>query len=173
MTTSTFYIQEPIWSGRKVGLAADKIADVNIVIIEYRDKAEKLLYPRPFTIFGKKAREYPVQPAKKDPSTKLFIIPIADLTLPEEGDYVGRLVLYTGEEIEITSAQYDRVMASLDDQSSQYVEIGRRGVKKSNISLVEDDEPVNPANVDRSPEAIAKRQQKHRDMLDRKTKRLS
>lgn len=172
MSIHTFYIKEPIWNGRRVGLAVDELAEFNQIIIEYKNADGSLLYPNPFYISGKIAREFPIEPAKKNPAVRLCIIPIASLSkLPDEQEKpVAKLVLFTGEEIDITHKQYERVVAALDDNSTGYVEVGNRAIKKTNISLAEGDEEANPSGIDRSPEAVAKRQEIQRKRIARLSK---
>lgn len=74
-----FNIKTPIWGGRKVGLATYKIGMHNEIRIEKRDTQSNLLYPQPLYISGEKAKTYPVEPVKKNPAIKLYIIPINDL----------------------------------------------------------------------------------------------
>jgi hypothetical protein len=80
---SLFNIRIPIYNGRKIGLATYKVGTHNEIRIEKKDKDGNLLYPLPLYISGVKAREYPIEPVKSNPSIKLYIIPISDLEVLE------------------------------------------------------------------------------------------
>lgn len=70
-------IKKPLWDKRKVGLARYKlIGDMVNVIIQYRNKEGKLLFPHVYQISCSKARQYPIQVVK---GVELHIVPIADM----------------------------------------------------------------------------------------------
>ena len=67
-------IRTPIWSGRKVGLAEDKLGKVlTEVEITYRTKDGELLYPINHVITREEAMQYPVEITK---GVRLRIVPI-------------------------------------------------------------------------------------------------
>lgn len=170
----TFNIKVPIWGGRKVGLAVHKIEDDNLVNILVQDKDGKRLYPKTYYISGDKAHTYPLQDVKNTAVT-LHVIPINELEIYEEkGDeIVGRLVLFSGQEYEITHTQHEKISKLLNDPNITSINVAGVGdVKKSNIALNEGDEPDNPFNIDRSPEAVAKRQMQMRRKIERQAKDL-
>ena len=78
-------IKMPIWNGgrRAVGIATFRVGTHNQIEIEHKNADGTLLYPEPFYISGEELRQYPVQPVKRNPSIKLFIVPIDDLYLLE------------------------------------------------------------------------------------------
>lgn len=79
-----FPIRKPVWGGRKVGLATYKIGTHNQIDILYTySNSEERVYPQPLYISGEKARTYPTQPVKSNPSIILHIIPINDLEVLE------------------------------------------------------------------------------------------
>lgn len=81
---SVFEIREPVWGGRKVGLATYKISMHNEIRILYKYANSKdRVYPLPLYISGEKARTYPSQPVKSNPSIILHVIPISDLEVLE------------------------------------------------------------------------------------------
>lgn len=82
-TVQKFDIHEPVWGGRKVGLATYKIGTHNEINIRKKDKDGNLIYPQPFYISGEKARTYPTQPVRSNPNIILYIIPINDLEILE------------------------------------------------------------------------------------------
>ncbi len=78
-----FKIKAPVWGSRSVGLATYKVGQHNEIRIETTNKEGALLYPQPLYISGEKARSYPIEPVKKNPNIKLYIIPISDLEVLE------------------------------------------------------------------------------------------
>lgn len=74
-----FEIRTPVWGGRKVGLNVKKIRQHNEVRITFKDQEGRLVYPNPLYISGEAAQGYPVEPVKRYPDVKLYIIPIEDL----------------------------------------------------------------------------------------------
>lgn len=72
-------IREPIWDGRKIGIATYKIGNHNEIRILKKNINGERTYPQPFYISGERARQYPEQAVKSNPNIKLYIIPIADL----------------------------------------------------------------------------------------------
>jgi len=76
-----FVINTPIWKGRKVGLAEDKMFTPLLAIqILYKNKQRKREYPHTYYIEKEKALTYPVQYLK---GHKLRIIPIGDLKIED------------------------------------------------------------------------------------------
>lgn len=72
-----FSIDVPIWYGRKVGLAEDKMDSPLLAVeITYSTSSGSRLYPGFFYISKEKAMTYPTQYCK---GHTLRIIPIADL----------------------------------------------------------------------------------------------
>lgn len=80
---SLFPIRQPVWGGRKVGLATYKIDTHNQIDILYTYGDGTRVYPLPLYISGEKARTYPKQPVKSNPNVILHVIPIADLEVLE------------------------------------------------------------------------------------------
>ncbi len=74
-----FSIKNPVWGGRKVGLATYKVGTHNeIEILTVKTNGERV-YPNSFYISGQNARKYPIEPVRSNPNVKLHIIPINDL----------------------------------------------------------------------------------------------
>lgn len=78
-----FEIRVPVWGGRKVGLASYKLGIHNEVRILKKDKNGDLLYPQPLYVSGDKARTYPTEPVRSNPSITLHVIPISELEVLE------------------------------------------------------------------------------------------
>lgn len=74
-----FNIKNPVWGGRKVGLATYKVGLHNEIHILTVNTAGERVYPQPLYISGEQARQYPIEPVKSNPNVKLYIIPINDL----------------------------------------------------------------------------------------------
>jgi len=80
-------IKTPVWNGgqRKVGIATYKIGLHNEIKITAKRKDGTQIYPISFYISGEKARSYPKEPVRSNPSIELYMIPIKDLeTLERE-----------------------------------------------------------------------------------------
>lgn len=80
---NVFNIRKPIWSGRKVGIAAHRIGTHNEINILSTLVDGSRVYPNSYYISGEKARKYRTEQVKNSPSVTLHIIPIADLELLE------------------------------------------------------------------------------------------
>lgn len=76
---SKIEIKAPIWNTRSIGVATFKIGTHNEINITKTDKDGNRLYPTPLYISGAKARSFPIEPVKSNPSIKLHIIPINEL----------------------------------------------------------------------------------------------
>jgi hypothetical protein len=77
-----FTIRKPIWggySGRKVGLAQDKLEATNTIEITATDKDGNRLYPNTYTITKEKALTYPSQ--RLPQGVLLRVIPISELEI--------------------------------------------------------------------------------------------
>jgi len=69
-------IHEPIWNGRKIGVADYKITDDLEIEIDYKTTSGERLYPNPFYISKEAAICHPIQVVK---GIELRIIPIREL----------------------------------------------------------------------------------------------
>lgn len=81
-TTVKVTIREPIWNGgrRCVGVATFRLnADYVEIVIDYRDKAGKLVFPEMFRLKSSKAKGYPRKTVRN--GVELVIIPIEDLDI--------------------------------------------------------------------------------------------
>jgi hypothetical protein len=95
-------IHEPIWKTLSVGLNNKLLTDEIEVIIDYRTKDGKLLYPEKLYIAKERAKKYPLQKVR---GVKVRIIPINQLRR-ENGKLYGdnkcpRLATENGEKREV------------------------------------------------------------------------
>jgi len=73
-------IKEPIWISKSIGIAEKRaFADLEIEIM-YKDKYHNRVFPATYIITKEKIVTYPVRYCGK---TKLYIVPISDLTIKE------------------------------------------------------------------------------------------
>ena len=80
MKKNKIFIQQPIWGKKSVGLAENKLADITIIDIIYRDKRGNRVFPETYFIRKERALLFPVQIIK---GTRLRIIPICELMLSQ------------------------------------------------------------------------------------------
>lgn len=70
-------IKTPIWNGRKVGLAEDKLGKYTTEVkITYKTKDGELLYPNSYVITTKDIKAFPVELVK---GVRLRIVPIENM----------------------------------------------------------------------------------------------
>ena len=73
-------IREPIWCSKAVGISEYNAQDDLQITISYKNKYHQKIYPATYTITKEKIITYPIKYCGK---TKLYIIPIKDLTIKE------------------------------------------------------------------------------------------
>lgn len=85
----TYTINEPLWDGNKVGIAAHrvKLDDMIEIKISYRDRHGNLIHPHLYIMDCKEVRKYPIQVRK---GVKLHLVPIEDFRAARRQDDPAR-----------------------------------------------------------------------------------
>jgi len=73
-------IREPIWMSKSIGIAEKRAFSDLEIEITYKDKYGNRVFPAKYFIEKNKLITYPIRYCEK---TKLYIVPIKDLTIKE------------------------------------------------------------------------------------------